>query len=166
MIRESLVLLFVAACASAAVAQTSTTLYKSTGPDGKTVYSDRPNTRSKESRALTFQNAPASPLSAETLAYIAQLQKSANNSIAAAAAMAPNEVVLFSAAWCGYCKKAKAYLRARQVAFREVDIDTKEGLSEFARSGAKSGIPLLLAKGQRVSGFSAASYDGLFAARK
>jgi len=146
-----------------AIAQTTTTLYKSTGPDGKTIYSDRPPSDAKEAKTLTFQNGPASPLSAETLAYMEQLSKSAD---ARASAPPPRETVLYSAAWCGYCKKAKAYLAAKQVPYREFDIDTKEGLLSFARAGGKGGVPLLVVDGKSVSGFSAASYDAIFASRK
>jgi glutaredoxin len=63
-------------------------------------------------------------------------------------------------------QQAKAYLGARQVGYREFDIDTKEGLAQFARIGGKSGVPLLLVNGQRVSGFSPAAYSALFPASK
>ena len=161
--QTALAVVLAVAGASTASAQTSTTLYKSTGPDGKTVYSDRPDPRAQDTKTLTFENLPASPLSAQTLAYIEQLHKSSNER---ATAVPPSEAVLFSAAWCGYCKQAKAYLAARQVPYREFDIDTKEGLAAFARAGGKSGVPLLLVNGQRVSGFSAAAYGALFPPRK
>ena len=126
-------------------------------------YSDRPHPQAQNSKTLTYENLPASPLSAQTLAYIEQLNKSAE---ARAAAVPPNEVVLFSASWCGYCRQAKAFLAARQVAYREFDIDTQEGVAAFARAGGKSGVPLLLASGRRVSGFSEATYGALFPPRK
>src|SRR5438552_17292634 len=46
------------AASGVAIAQTTTTLYKSTGPDGKTIYSDRPPSIAKEAKTLTFQNGP------------------------------------------------------------------------------------------------------------
>jgi glutaredoxin len=139
-------------------AQSTTTLYKSVGPDGKVVYSDRPGPGARDARTLRFQNLPASPLSAETLAYVAQLQKSADQRAAAAPVA---EVLLFSATWCGYCKQAKSYLASKQVAYREIDIDSKQGLAAYAQAGGRSGVPLLVVNGQRVSGFSAAAYDAL-----
>jgi len=151
------------AASGVALAQTTTTLYKSTGPDGKTIYSDRPPSNAKEAKTLTFQNGPASPLSAETLAYVEQLRKSAD---ARASAPPPRETVLFSATWCGYCKQAKAYLASKQVAYSEFDIDTKDGLLAFARAGGKGGVPLLVVDGKSVAGFSVPSYDAIFASRK
>ena len=163
MLKRSLCLAILLA-GGTAVAQTTTTLYKSTGPDGKTIYSDRPPV-AQEAKTLTFQSEPASPLSAETLAYIEQLKKSAH---ARATAPPPSsrEAVLYMAAWCGYCKKAKAYLAARQVAYREYDIDTKDGLLAFARADGKRGVPLLVVDGRSVSGFSTASYDAILGGRK
>ena len=158
------VCLAILASGGTALAQTTTTLYKSTGPDGKTIYSDRPPA-AQEARTLTFQSEPASPLSAQTLAYIEQLKKSAQ---ARATAPPPSsrEAVLYMAAWCGYCKKAKAYLAARQVAYREFDIDTKDGLLAFAQADGKRGVPLLVVDGKSVSGFSTASYDAILGGRK
>ncbi|RYF69808.1 MAG: hypothetical protein EOO22_15425, partial [Comamonadaceae bacterium] len=103
-----------------------------------------------------------SPLSAATLAYIEQLTKSAD---ARAQSPPPTELVLFSAAWCPYCRQAKAYLASKHIPYREVDIDTKEGLIAYARTGSKSGIPLLVSNGKSITGFSAAGYDALIASR-
>jgi glutaredoxin len=149
-----------AGAAIAAGTSTETTLYKSVGPDGRTVYGDRPPVGGPAKR-MTFENLPGSPLSASTLAYLEELQKTGAAATAAPAAQ-PGGVVLFSAAWCGYCKKAKAYLAAKRVAYREVDIETKPGLISYAQAGGQRGVPLLLAKGQRVSGFSVGAYDALF----
>ncbi|WP_374350267.1 glutaredoxin domain-containing protein [Chitinimonas sp.] len=148
---------------SAAALGQTTTLYKSTGPDGRVSYSDQPPSNAKDMKTLTFQSAPASPLSAETLAYIAQLKKSADTRSAAPVSQEP---VLYSAAWCGYCKKAKAYLASRKVSYREVDIDTDDGALSFARAGGKGGVPFLVVGGKSLSGFSEASYDAIFMVRK
>ena len=113
---------------------------------------------------MTFENLPSSPLSASTLAYIEQLRKSAN---AAPAANVPQaDVVLFSAVWCGYCTKAKAYLAGKAIAYREMDIDTSAGALAYAQAGGQRGVPLLLAKGKRVVGFSAAAYDAVLSQQK
>lgn len=159
---RSLLLLVGLASAFAAAAQSATILFKSTGPDGKTTYSDRPAPSASEAKTLTFRNLPASPLSAQTLAYIEELKKSADARIAAPP---PGETVLFSAKWCVYCKQAKAHLASKQIAYRELDIETKEGAPAYARAGGKS-VPLLLFNGQSVSGYSAAGYDALLARRK
>jgi glutaredoxin len=162
--RLAVLLLFVVAGNPfAADGPTTTTLYKSTGPDGKTVYSDHPPVEGREAKTLTFKNPPASPLSAATLAYIEQLRKSSDMH---ATGTPSGGIVLFSAAWCGYCKKAKAYLAQKGISYREVDVETKDGMLAYAQAGGKSGIPLLLANGQKVLGFSPAAYDALLTAHK
>ncbi len=160
--------LFVLVLASAVSAAdgptaTTTTLYKSTGPDGKTIYSDRPQPQARDTRTLTFKNLPASPLSAETLAYIEQQRKSAD---IRASAPPPRDTVLFSAKWCGYCRQAKAYLAAKSIGYREVDIDTAEGKMAYAQLGGNNGVPQLFVNGQGVTGFTAAAYDTFFQTRK
>ena len=160
--RSLFFLLLGLASACAGVAQTTTTLYKSTGPDGRTIYSDKPAPNASATRTITFRNLPATPLSAQTLAFIEEMKKSADARIAAPP---PSDTVLFSAKWCVYCKQAKAHLASKQVAYRELDIETKEGALAYARAGGKS-VPLLLFNGQSVPGYSAAGYDALLATRK
>jgi glutaredoxin len=97
------------------------------------------------------------------MAYVENLRKLAN---APASSAASSEVVLFSAVWCAYCKQAKDYLASKAVAYREVDIDTKDGMVAFAQAGGQKSVPLLLANGRRVLGFSAAGYDAALIAQK
>ncbi len=136
------------------------TMYKSVTADGRIVYSDRPPAGGKVLKTLTPDNTPSSalPVSAEEqLLRLKALRPTAP---------AASGVVLYSAAWCGYCTKAKAYLGAKGIAYREIDIDTPDGLASFAQAGGGKGVPLLLAGDQRVQGFSPGAYDQLFAKRK
>ena len=75
--------------------------------------------------------------------------------------------MLYSATWCGYCRKAKAYLAAKGVSYQEIDIDTPGGRAAFAQAGGGKGVPLLISKsGQRAQGFSPAGYDALLASER
>ena len=71
-------------------------------------------------------------------------------------------VTLYSAAWCGYCRRAKAYLADHHIAYSNVDIETKSGRAEFDSLGGGR-IPLLTSGGKRVRGFKAEGYDRFFA---
>ena len=133
-----------------------TTLYKSVGPDGKTVYSDRAPTDPAGAKTLTFENPPASPLSASTLAYIEQLKKARPTPAASPPA---GQALLFTTAWCGYCKKARAHLAKRGIAYRDIDIETPDGAAAYVQAGGQKGVPLLVANGRRWYGYSQASYD-------
>ena len=103
-------------------APTQTTLYKSVGPDGRTVYGDRPPVDGRSAQTMKFENLPSSPLSPATLAYLEQLKKGGGT---ASAPLPGGELVLFTTSWCGYCKKAKAYLASKGARYKEVDIESK-----------------------------------------
>lgn len=133
------------------------TLYKSVSPDGQVVYSDHPPVRNKVLKTLTPDSTPATALPATAAEQLRKLQDLRVGRIES------DGVVLYSAVWCGYCTKAKDWLKAKKIAFREVDIDTPDGLASFAQAGGGKGVPLLLARGQRVQGFSPQSYEQVFA---
>jgi glutaredoxin len=151
-------------CGAAAMTSMATeTLYKSVGPDGKVVYSDRPPADGRIDKTMTFEDLPSSPLPASTSAYVEQLR---NTKPSPATNAATRGVVLYSVAWCGFCRKAKAYLTRKGVAYQEFDVDTRNGMTAYAQAGGKRGVPLLTVDGQRVQGFSQAAYDSIFANRR
>ena len=147
---------------SATQLQAAQPLYKSVGPDGRIIYSDRPSVDARLEKTMTFENLPSSALPASTSAYIEQLRKTAP---AFSPQLATSEVALYTARWCGFCKRAKAYLGGKGVKYQEFDIESKNGMAAFARAGGARGIPLLVVGGQRVQGFSQGAYDALFANR-
>lgn len=153
-------LLFVLAFAAAAAGAQQ--VYKSIGPDGRTIYSERPPAEGKVEKTLQYAPAPATPLSNSYAEQLKRVPASSPITISIPA----GRPVLFSAAWCGYCKQAKAYMAGKGIGFTEFDIDTKEGLSAFAAAGGGKGIPLLVNGPVRVQGFSPASYDAVFAKPK
>ena len=163
----ALATLLLAACA-AAVAPAQT-VYKSVGPDGKVTYADKPPTSGRLEKTMSFENLPSSALPASASSYVEQLRRMHARDAAQAAARpaeaAARGVVLYSAPWCGYCRKAKAYLAGKGIAYRDIDVDTPDGMNAFAQVGGR-GIPVLVADGRRVQGFTAAAYDAVFAAGK
>jgi glutaredoxin len=94
----------------------------------------------------------------------------ADASAAAPSGLAPpqnGEVLVYSAVWCGFCKKAKAWLTAHDVAFIERDVEKTPGaqaeLTEKLRKvGATGGgIPVIDWGGSLVMGFDEASLQRL-----
>ncbi len=62
-------------------------------------------------------------------------------------------VTMYSAVWCGVCKRARAYLQANSIPFEEYDIETtRKGEEDYARLGA-GGVPLILFGKARMQGF-------------
>jgi glutaredoxin len=144
-------------CISFAAAQT---VYKSIGPDGRVSYSDKPPTQGTLQEKIEIEDLPDN--SALPPAMIGDLER-----IRRAPGSAParlNGTLLFSASWCGYCRKARSYMAGRGIPFTEIDIETTDGKMAFAQAGG-SGIPLLLANGRRIQGFDSATYDSVFPPR-
>ena len=159
--RSRVLLLACALAASAAIP--AQTVYKSIGPDGKVVYSDRAPTTGRLEKEMKFELA-SSALPASAASYMEQFRKAHPNGTGQAAA--GKGVTLYSAAWCGYCKQAKAWLAGHGVAYTDVDIDAPGGMSALARaSGGGAGVPVLVVDGRPMNGFSASAYDAALAGR-
>lgn len=73
-----------------------------------------------------------------------------------------NKVVMYSAVWCGVCKKAKQYFDSNNVNYSEYDIDTSsKGKRDFKRMGGK-GVPIILVGEKRLNGFSQATFETIY----
>jgi glutaredoxin len=158
---RAIVAILFAALALPAMAQGKDTVYRSVGPDGRVTYSQTPPAQGQVDRKLEFDKLPATPLPA----YLLQFRQDVSR--AAAAAMAPpSGLTLFSAVWCGYCKQAKAWLRANNQPFQEVDIDQPSGLAEFRKVGGGGGVPLLVGPQLKLQGFTPEAYAAALASGK
>ncbi len=88
-----------------------------------------------------------------------EAQRRAASSPSASRAVASTGVVLYSAAWCGYCKKERAWLKAKGVNFTERDIEKDNGAAEeLARKASAAGVrprgvPVTDVRGTLVEGF-------------
>ena len=141
------------------------TMVKSVTADGRVVYGDHAAADAKVVKTLV-PDSPADGAASTALPVSAVEQLRRLRELRPAPAPAPSGVVLFSASWCGYCTQAKAWLAGRGIGYQEVDIDTPDGLALMAQVGGGRGIPLLLADGQSVRGFSPAIYERVFRKRR
>lgn len=67
---------------------------------------------------------------------------------------APVRVLLYSARGCAQCRRAKAFLEARGIAFSELDVGrSPKARKALARMGAR-GVPTILIGDHRLDGFS------------
>ena len=139
------------------------TIYKSVGADGRVVYGDRPPTSGHLEKTMKFADLPSSPLPAVPPATTAT---GSNAGDAPVAAPASGGVTLYSAAWCGYCRQAKAWLANKGVAYQDIDVDTPTGRAALARTGARRGIPVLVVDNRAITGFTAQAYDAALAGHK
>jgi glutaredoxin len=70
-------------------------------------------------------------------------------------------VILYSADWCGACRKAKRHLARRGVDYEERDVDDPAVAAELLRKTGSRSIPVIDVGGRVLTGFSAGSYDTL-----
>jgi len=73
----------------------------------------------------------------------------------ASAEAAPLDIVLYSTAWCGYCRKARNWFTTNGVPFVEKDIEKDRAAhAEYQRIGrGYSGVPLISVNGAVIRGF-------------
>ena len=75
------------------------------------------------------------------------------------------KVVMYSTTWCSYCKKAKAYFRANNIAYTEYDIEkSARARRDYKRLGGV-GVPFIVVGDKTVRGFSVAKFTRAYAAR-
>lgn len=76
-----------------------------------------------------------------------------------------NKVVMYSAEWCGVCKRAKAFFLKSNIPFEEYDVEkTAKGKRDYKKMGAK-GVPVILVDSKRLNGFSPGAFMNLYSMR-
>lgn len=73
-----------------------------------------------------------------------------------------SKVVMYSAPWCGYCKKAKRYFVENKIPFIEYDIENDSRAKQRHKKMGATGVPVILYKGKRMNGFSAAGFKRFY----
>lgn len=107
-------------------------VYKCKNDSGKTEYSDKPCKNGKNEK-LAIKKAPQNP----------------------------NKVDIYITSWCGYCKKAMAYLKKNKIPFKKYDIEKNIAAKHKKQKLAPSysGVPLTVINGTLIKGFSPESFD-------
>jgi glutaredoxin len=80
---------------------------------------------------------------------------------------APPPVTVYSATWCGWCRKTKAWLNARGVPFRTIEVDTlppeeaRTAREEMIRLAGRTSLPLVVIGRDVIRGYSEAEMTRL-----
>jgi glutaredoxin len=75
------------------------------------------------------------------------------------------QVVMYSASWCGYCRKARHYFRQKGIPFKEYDIEnSRKGRRDYARMNG-SGVPIIFVGNKRIQGFRAERFQAIYDAQ-
>ena len=133
-------------CFSAAVK--SAELYRWTDADGRVHYSDKAPekgaTKKVELNINTYQGAPVVTSHGKPAAGIEK-----------------GRVKMYTTAWCGYCKKARAHLNAKGIPYEDLDVEkSSQARQEFAALKGR-GVPVILVGNQRMDGFDAFRMDSM-----
>ncbi|MEO8756057.1 MAG: glutaredoxin family protein [Casimicrobiaceae bacterium] len=125
--------------ASVACSIASADIYRWTDTEGRIVYSDAPPKQGKAKSVRLETNVVSPP------AAIAPVERKA--------VLAGEKVKLYTTAWCGYCKKARAYLKSRNIPFEDVDVETTQrGKREFEAING-NGVPVIFVGERRMDGY-------------
>jgi glutaredoxin len=128
----------------------ATDIHKWRDQDGRTHFGDRPPSDTTSTVVTVKTNVYTSPT----------IEARSNTATDAEA-----QVVMYSASWCGYCRKAREYFNSHQVAFSEYDIGTSEkGQRDYQQLGAR-GVPVILVGEQRLNGFTLAAFESIYQPR-
>lgn len=107
---------------------------------------------------------PRADFDARVDAFVAAARGEATGSGSAAeagagTAVADADVIIYGAEWCGACRQAGAFLRARDIPFVERDIERDPAAAAAMRAAARaagvstSGIPIIDFRGRIIAGF-------------
>lgn len=125
--------------------------------EGVALASLAPELLDRVSRPVPAKPAPAPvlPSSSAGSADSVSAGSSASNAARTAQAEEQPAVILYSTSWCGYCRKARAFLKQRNVAYVEKDVerDPVAGQEATRKTGGYGGVPVLDIGGTIIHGF-------------
>ncbi|MEM7291875.1 MAG: DUF4124 domain-containing protein [Pseudomonadota bacterium] len=128
-------------------------MYKWVDANGQVHYGDRLPTQAQEEE---ITGEISSFESAEVLKDDSGLAGFAED---AGSVVARKKVVMYSAVWCGVCKRARKWMTANGIAFNEFDIEqSTKGARDFKRLKGK-GVPIILVGNKRLNGFSTNAFE-------
>lgn len=139
-------------------------MYQWVDDNGVVTFKDTPPPASKKRRKVKVYNdgdfAPAPPAQPQPAP-----RAKANAAAAPAPAPAPKQerfsgtVELFVTDWCGYCKKAQAYLKGRGIPYVAYDIEKDAAANKRYKELGGRGVPLILVGSNRMNGYSQESLE-------
>jgi len=127
-------------------------IYKWTGADGRTQFSDHPprhlEVETVDIRINTYTGPPT--ISGNEL-YKTPGESEANK-----------KVIIYTTTWCGVCKKAKSYFKTHGIPYQEYDVESSEkGRRDYKKLKGR-GVPIILVGNRRMNGFWAENFKKMY----
>ncbi|WP_339414207.1 glutaredoxin domain-containing protein [Pseudomonas sp. EA_35y_Pfl2_R5] len=122
-------------------------IYKWTDETGRVHFGDKPQEKDNAELVSVKVN------SYESVSY---------DSISPVQSVESKRVVMYSASWCGYCKKARNYFQQSGISYVEYDIEKDKRARQAYDSIRGNGVPVILVGGKRMNGFSVAGFQRIY----
>jgi glutaredoxin len=126
--------------------EASSEIYKWVDDKGNTHFTDNPpkNTRTEEVKLKinTYSSVSITPL-------VERLGKK-------------GKVVMYTATWCGICKKAKSYFVKNNIPHVTYDVEKSSIGKRDYKSLRGSSVPIIILGKKRMNGFTVARFDSLY----
>jgi glutaredoxin len=127
----------------------SAEIYKWTDENGHVNYSDS----KPENHEVTEIEVPISTYESVTYGSVSHDKSTVDTG---------KKVVIFSATWCGSCKKAKKYFRRNGIPFTEYDIERGNKAKQLYKQLDATGVPVILVGNKRMNGFTEAGFERIY----
>ena len=63
------------------------------------------------------------------------------------------QIIMYTKSWCPYCERARALLKAKGVAFKEIDIESQpEQREEMIRRSGRRTVPQIFVGSRHIGG--------------
>lgn len=141
-------------CTLAVLSAQAADVYKWVDDKGRTHYTDQPPVDlESEELEIRIQTITAPPVVRKfDYESIFKSSKPAKKS---------KKVIMYSTAWCGVCKQAKAYFKSKKIRYVEYDVEkSSKGRADFKRLNGK-GVPIILVGNRRMDGFSPRRFEAM-----
>ncbi|MBU5636271.1 DUF4124 domain-containing protein [Geomonas sp. Red69] len=138
-------------------------MYKWIDDTGAVTFKDTPPPASKKKKKVkTYTDADFDPAPTQQPAAKTPPRKTA--SVPSEKQTPPKQqfngtVELYVTSWCGYCKKARAYLDSKGVPYVAYDIEKDAAADRRHKELGGRGVPLIIIGSNKISGFSAQAID-------
>ncbi|TRO11369.1 glutaredoxin family protein [Ectopseudomonas mendocina] len=125
----------------------SAEIYKWTGESGRVHFGDKPKDKDQAEQLSPKIN------SYESVSY---------ESFTPAQGATSQRVIMYSAAWCGYCKQARQYFRRNGISFVEYDIEKNQNARRAYNAIGGNGVPVILVGSKRLNGFTTVDFQSIY----
>src|SRR5690606_15684233 len=125
----------------------SAEIYKWTDENGRVHFGDKPKDKDQAEQLSLKVN------SYESVSY---------ESFTPAQGATSKRVIMYSAAWCGYCKQARQYFQRNGISFVEYDIEKNQNARRAYDSIGDNCVQVILVRIKRLNGFTVADFQSIY----